>query len=113
MDNVLAFSSSRRSGHCPERVPLPPPRYNTASSGGGSKPYSRTSSFQQSRPAYPEHGNGVTASSTSTSTYGDSAPGPSSTAAYDNQVSASLQLLDNLFSLFGFWKQNISILLLF
>lgn len=76
----------RRTGHCPERVPLPPPRYNTASSGGGSKPYSRASSFHQSPPAYPEHGTGVGASSTSTSAYGDSAPAPSSTAAYDNQL---------------------------
>lgn len=76
----------RRTGRCSERVALPPPRYNTASTGGGSKSYSRTSSFQQSAPTFPGHATGIGAGSASTSAYGNSAPAPSSTSAYDSQT---------------------------
>lgn len=86
---------SRRTGHCPERVCLPPPQYNAASGRIGSKSFSRTSSFQKSSPAYPHPGAGLGTSSSSTPAYSSTAPpsasaysstAPPSTSTYENQV---------------------------
>lgn len=77
----------QRTGRCLERVPLPPPRYGTSSTGNGPKRYSRSSSFQSApapAPTYPHHGTGVDTSSTSTSAYSGTAP--SATSAYDSQL---------------------------
>ncbi|XWS69112.1 hypothetical protein CRYUN_Cryun04dG0151300 [Craigia yunnanensis] len=64
----------RRKGNTSERVPLPPPLYGT-SSFNTSKPYSRSSSFQQNVPPY--FGYDAAASA---------ATGPSSSSLYDHQV---------------------------
>ncbi|XP_021854040.1 E3 ubiquitin-protein ligase RGLG5 isoform X1 [Spinacia oleracea] len=85
----------RRTGHCPERVCLPPPQYNAASGRIGSKSFSRTSSFQKSSPAYPHPGAGLGTSSSSTPAYSSTAPpsasaysstAPPSTSTYENQL---------------------------
>ncbi|KAL2903438.1 E3 ubiquitin-protein ligase RGLG5 [Bienertia sinuspersici] len=75
----------RRTGHCPERVCLPPPQYNAPSGRTGSKSFSRTSSFQQSAPPYPRSESGLgTTSSSSIPAY--SSPPPPSASAYESQL---------------------------
>ncbi|XP_010682336.2 E3 ubiquitin-protein ligase RGLG5 isoform X1 [Beta vulgaris subsp. vulgaris] len=75
----------RRTGHCSERVCLPPPQYNSPSGGMGSKSYSRTSSFQQSPPTYPRPEPALGTSSSSAPAY-SSSTAPPSTSAYENQL---------------------------
>lgn len=85
----------RRTGHCPERVCLPPPQYNAASGRSTSKSYSRTSSFQKSAPAYPFPETGLGTSSSSSPAYRNTTPpstsayssaAPPSTSNYENQL---------------------------
>ncbi|XP_074309979.1 E3 ubiquitin-protein ligase RGLG5-like [Silene latifolia] len=78
----------RRTGRCPERVSLPPPQYNNAAARGGSKPYSRSSSFQQSAPTYspPTYSSRDTGIGTSSTTPSFSGTAPPSNSGYDNQL---------------------------
>uniref|UniRef100_A0A803M709 RING-type domain-containing protein n=1 Tax=Chenopodium quinoa TaxID=63459 RepID=A0A803M709_CHEQI len=85
----------RRTGHCPERVCLPPPQYNAAAGRSGSNSYSRANSFQKSAPTYPYPGAGLGTSSSSTPAYSSTAPPsaspyssttPPSTSANENQL---------------------------
>ncbi|KAK9675509.1 hypothetical protein RND81_11G011400 [Saponaria officinalis] len=62
----------RRTGHCPERVPLPPPRC--------SNPYTHSRSFKQSDTTYSRHDEGFV-----TPNFTANAPPPTST--YNNQMS--------------------------
>ncbi|KAK7318677.1 hypothetical protein RJT34_03382 [Clitoria ternatea] len=57
-----------RRGHSPDRVPLPPPHYDRASTSNSTTSF-RSNSFQQSTPAYSAYDNGVTADSSSGVTY--------------------------------------------
>ncbi|KAF7834472.1 E3 ubiquitin-protein ligase RGLG5 isoform X1 [Senna tora] len=61
-----------RRGYSPDRVPLPPPLYDRASSGNSTKS-SRSNSFQQRQPVYTGYDTGVST-------------GPSSSSSYDNKI---------------------------
>ncbi|CAO2829360.1 unnamed protein product [Amaranthus hypochondriacus] len=78
----------RTTGHCPDRVSLPPPRYNAPSGRSGMKSYSRSTSFQQSAPAYPQPETRVATSSSSAAAYNGptSSSAPSSTSTHENQL---------------------------
>ncbi|XP_057542589.1 E3 ubiquitin-protein ligase RGLG5-like [Amaranthus tricolor] len=78
----------RKTGQCPDRVSLPPPRYDAPSGRSGTKSYSRSSSFQQSAPTYPQPATRVGTTSSSTTAYKGpaSSTAPSSTSAYENQL---------------------------
>ncbi|KAL9226383.1 hypothetical protein vseg_002204 [Gypsophila vaccaria] len=73
----------RRTGRCPERVSLPPPQYNNASSRASSKSYSRSSSFQNTAPSYTPRDTGIGTSAAAPTFNG---PTPPSSSAYDNQL---------------------------
>lgn len=73
--HILLFLYSGRKGNSPERFPLPPPVYGTASFS--SKKPSRATSFQQSTSSYHDH-----SSSFDTAPSAPSAP----TSTYDSQV---------------------------
>ncbi|KAJ0037355.1 hypothetical protein Pint_22826 [Pistacia integerrima] len=80
----LGILGRKQGVNAPDRVSLPPPLYNASSfNGRSSKPPSRSSSFQQSRPPYsgyeaqePAHSGYDTPVSTA----------PSSSSLYDNQL---------------------------
>uniref|UniRef100_A0A5B7B1K9 Putative E3 ubiquitin-protein ligase RGLG2 n=1 Tax=Davidia involucrata TaxID=16924 RepID=A0A5B7B1K9_DAVIN len=62
----------RQTSTAPDRIPLPPPLYGTASFTSSSKPY-HSSSFQQSAPPYPGYDTTMNTA-------------PSSSSSYDNQA---------------------------